>query len=41
MTEFTEKWGTELKCTASESPWNNRKCKKVMGLLKEIMRTRG
>ena len=35
MVEFTKKWEIELKCTASENPWGNGKCEKVVGLLKE------
>ena len=38
MTGFMEKWGIQLKFTASESPWGNGKCGKVVGLLKEMMR---
>src|SRR5215469_2167566 len=36
--EFAEKQGIELMVTASESPWSNGKCEKVVGLLKEGMR---
>ena len=38
ITEFTETFGIEFKCTAGESPWGNGKCERVVGLLKEIMR---
>ena len=36
--EFTEKWGIEMLGTASESPWSNGKCERMVGLLKEGMR---
>src|SRR5215469_3866198 len=36
--EFAEKQGIELMVTASESPWSNGKCEKVVGLLKEGIR---
>src|SRR6201990_198253 len=36
--EFTEKWGIEMLCTASESPWSNGKSEKTVGILKEGMR---
>ena len=38
IAEFTEKFGIELRCTASESPWWNGKCEKVVGLRKGTMR---
>src|SRR5215469_1026125 len=36
--EFTEKWGIEMLGSASESPWSNDKCVRMVGLLKEGMR---
>ena len=38
MVEFTEKWVIKLKCTASESPWSNGKCERMVGILKEGLR---
>ena len=35
-----EKWRIELKCTSSESPWGNRKCEKLVDLLKETKEIR-
>ena len=38
MTEFTESRGIYLKTIASDNPWGNGKCEKVVGLLKETMK---
>lgn len=35
--EFTDSWGIELLSTASDSPWSNGKCEKMVGIIKECL----